>query len=343
MIFMTQEEKQIPKLILDAEYLSKIFEQRIRDIDRQGEKLLQIRSYRIKSHFDDKFFHYVIQNNLTIGIRGGLRRRYKVFCVAFSGHGRRQMFQVIELVHKNGFDRGGVAVPRPLWYIEELMSFFYVGVPGQNLLEHIKNGDVNYNLFSKIGAGLFNLHNIKVKNRVFGLKWHDFSMNYLDPTGILERGYNQDKVLARRVKEQLKELKSIYKKIIDDKYVLSHGDFHPENVIVHEFKHNKAIMIDFSESCFAPAYYDMASFLQQLEFMSRSYITREQYQKLEGIFLRGYWGEAPINAKMMAKINLYKSWTTLKSVVYFMIFEDEVNMGSAEYLLRKSREYIEGR
>ena len=35
MIFMTQEEKQIPKLILDAEYLSKIFEQRIRDIDRQ--------------------------------------------------------------------------------------------------------------------------------------------------------------------------------------------------------------------------------------------------------------------------------------------------------------------
>lgn len=338
---MTEAEKQIPNLIKKPEYLKKVFGNRIKDIDSEGRGILKMISYPIKSYLDDKFFHYVTQHHLTIEIKGGLRRRYRIYGVAFSNHGRKQMFHLLKLIYQSGFNQGSITVPRPLWYIEEIMSLFYVGAPGHNLLEHIKNNDVNHSLFGKIGAGLFQLHNIKIKEQEFKLKPHDFSMDYLDPTGVLAREYNRDKQIGQEVKRRFQALRKTHKKLIKDRLVLSHGDFHPENVIAHEFKPNRAAIIDFSEACLAPVYYDIASFLQQLEFMSRGYISRRQYQKLELSFLRGYWGETLISDRMMTKINLYKSWTALKSVVYFMIFKDETNQRFAEYLLRKSKEYAQ--
>lgn len=339
---MTKQEKQIPDLITNPDYLENFFNGHITDIDRHGQQVVQLRCYKIKQYLDNQFFHYVLQNNLTIELKNGLRRRYKIFCVSFSGHKRRQMYQVLDLAYHHGFDQGAAIVPRPLWYVNHLMAAFYVGVPGQNFLEHLKNGNLNFKLAKELGRGLLQLHQIKIKPHNLSLSKHSFSLDYLDPTTVLDRDYNKKTKMAGDVKQQFKNLKAIYKKLIDDKPVLSHGDFHPENVIVHEFKNNKLAIIDFSETCLAPVYYDIASFLQQMEFMTRSYITPGQYAKLERAFLTGYWNEVIINDQMQAKINLYKSWTALKSAVYFMIFEDQVNQGFAKYLLRRSQEFREG-
>ncbi|MFH1890657.1 MAG: phosphotransferase [Candidatus Kuenenbacteria bacterium] len=341
---MTNKEKKIPDLITSSEYIRKIFEKRIKDIDKRAVKVLDVKSYIIKRHVSEDFFHFVIQNNVTLKINKGLRRRYQIFAVSFSGHGRRKMYQILELAFRDGFNKGMVVMPRPLWYIDDLMSAFYVGIPGDNFLEHIKNGHIDLNCIKKIAKGLFQLHQIKMSGaeaqNFVPLRKHKFSWDYLDPTDILDREHNVSSKFVLEIRKQFKSLKTVFKEIMDSNISLSHGDFHPENVIVNKFNSKQVALIDFSEACLAPIYFDIASFLQQLHFMTRSYLTEKQYASMEKAFLSAYFGEVIITPKMKAKINLYKAWTALKSTVYFMIFDDEVNRGFAEYLLKKSKEYL---
>jgi thiamine kinase-like enzyme len=336
---MTHAEKQIPKLINNKEYLFNFLNSRIRDIDPDGVKLLRLNSQAVKAHFDDKFFHYVIFNNLTFKNKQGLRKRCIVLCISFSGHGRLKMYQALELVYQNGFSKGSVIVPQPLWYSRELMAAFYKGIPGDNLLEHIKNGYLNLNTIKKIASGLSRLHNIK-KPRSLKLKKHNFSPIFLDSSNVINRPHNLDTQLAWDVLEQFKKLKKAKKKLIKkESYVFSHGDFHPENIIVNKFDNNQLTIIDFSEVCLAPVYYDIASFLQQLGFMAESYLSPQEHQEIEYIFLTTYFNRKTIDKDIQERINLYKSWTALKSTVYFMIFEDKINRNFAEHLLTQSEDF----
>lgn len=332
-------QNKIFNLITDKNYLEDLFNKHIADIDQDGFKVLRIQSYYIKQHIDSNFFHFVIQHNIAIETRKNIRRRYKIYCVSFSHHERRKMFQVLQLAYAHGFDKGDVIVPRPLWYIDELMAAFYVGVPGENLLEHIKNGYSSLNTIRKISQGLSNFHGI-APPKSFKLTRHNFSPKYLDPTNIINRPYNRNTRLATEVVVQYKKLKIAYKKIINkNEYYLSHGDFHPENVIVNKFNNRQIALIDFSEVGLAPVYFDIGSFLQQLQFMTLNYLTPEQYQQIEYIFCSTYFNKKKLPLEIKNKLNLYKSWTALKSTVYFMIFEDEINRNFARYLLTQSEDF----
>jgi len=336
---MTKKEKQIPDLITSSEYIRKIFEKGLKDIDSQAVKILDVKSYTIKRHVGNDFFHFVIQNNVTLQTKKGLRRRYQIFTVSFSNHGRRKMYQILELAFKNGFDKGRVVIPKPLWYVEDLMSAFYIGIPGDNFLEHIKNNNIDKSSVRKIAQGLYKFHQMKPGSEI-KLTKHSLSWEDLDPTDVLKREYNVQTKMVKEIKKQYEVLRKVYKNIVDDDFLLSHGDFHPENVIINRFDSKQVALIDFSEGCLAPIYFDIASFLQQLHFMTRSYLTEKQFASMEKVFLSSYFGEVEIEKKMMARIHLYKAWTALKSTVYFMIFEDEINRGFAEYLLKRSKEYF---
>ena len=212
-----------------------------------------------------------------------------------------------------------------------------LGIPGDNLLEHIKNNYINLNTVGKIAKAILKLHSIK-PNKI-KLAKHKFSLDYLDPTNVLSFEHNRETKLAEAIIRQFKYLGTMHKKIISDKYFLSHGDFHPENVIINQYNNRQVAIIDLSEVCLAPIYYDIASFLQQLEFMSRSYVTEKEYKKIERVFLESYFNKLEISQEIKNKINLYKSWTALKSTVYFMIFTDQINHNFAEFLLTKSEEF----
>jgi len=334
---MTEQERQIPSLISNQAYLIGLFNARLKEIDQRGVKVLRLNCHFIKSHCDDNFFHFVIQNDLTYKVETGVRRRCRIFCVSFSGQARRKMYQVLKLVYEQGFHQGDVIVPRPLWYSDELMAAFYLGVPGENLLEHIKNGYFDLSTIQTIALGLLKLHNIKPTKDI-KLKKHAFSPVFLDPTNVINRAYNKDTNLAHEVLIQFSKLQNLYQTIIKDQAVFSHGDFHPENVIINTFNNRQLVIIDFSEVTLAPVYYDIASFLQQFEFMTRNYLTPEEYSNTEYIFLSTYFNCKKIPQEIQNKINLYKSWTALKSAVYFMIFDDQVNRRFAEGLLTQSED-----
>ena len=216
---MTDKEKKIPNLITSADYLKDLFSQRIKDIDPRAVKILHIGSHSIKKHLDEKFFHYVILNNIVVKMENGLRKRYKILAISFSGDGRKKMYQALELVYKNGFNKGEIVVPRPLWYVGSLMAAFYVGIPGDNLLEHIKNNYINLNTVGKIAKAILKLHSIK-PNKI-KLAKHKFSLDYLDPTNVLSFEHNRETKLAEAIIRQFKYLGTMHKKIISDKYFLS--------------------------------------------------------------------------------------------------------------------------
>ena len=334
---MTEKEKQIPKLLTNHEYMVKLFNSRLFDIDHKALKVLNLNFYIIKEHLGKKFFHYVVYHKLTLKTNTGLRKRYTILCISFSNHGRRRMYQALELAYQNGFDKGQIIVPKPLWYVEELMAAFYIGVPGDNLLEYVKNGYLNMVIVKRLAHGLSRLHNILSFKKI-KLKKHNFSPIFLDPTNVINRSYNKQTQLAKEVIKQFKLLKVIKKKLGKDRHAFAHGDFHPENVIVNKFNNNQLAIIDFSEVCLAPIYYDIASFLQQFEFMTSSYLEPQEYEQAEYIFLSTYFNRQRLDKNIKNKINLYKSWTALKSSVYFMIFEDDANHRFAEQLLTKSED-----
>ncbi len=336
---MVLQEKDIPNLILNKEYLKDVLNQRLKDIDSRAEKITKISSHKVKGIQKENFFHYVLFNHVTLKTTDNLRKRYIVMCISFSGHGRKKMFQALELAYQRGFNQGTVQVPRPLWYVDELMAVFYVGVPGENLLEFIKNGYLELEHIQTIAQGLSKLHTLSADS--LKLKRHSFTENYLDPTNVVNRPYNRDAKLAKDVLTHFDKLKKYQQKIISHHEIaLSHGDFHPENIIINKFNNQQFYIIDFSEVCLAPIYFDIASFLQQIEFMAYDYIDADEYKKIEYTFLSSYFDLQTIDQHIMDRINLYKSWTSLKSTVYFMIFKDEANRRFAEYLLTRSEDFL---
>ncbi|HOZ36453.1 MAG TPA: phosphotransferase [bacterium] len=323
----------------DSQYFLDIFNERLKLIDSRAVKILFHQFFYIKRHAGADFFHYVIEHRLTLELKSGLKIRRKIYTISFSNNIRRPMYQVMSLVYKNSFSAGPVVVPKPLWYEETTMTLFYLGIPGDTLLEHLKNGHLDFDYFKKIAQALRRLHATKFPPGAF--KIHDFSLGYLDPTSVLARPQNMEDPLKAELLEQLKKLEQLQAKTVKEKLVLSHGDFHPENVIVNRFNSAELAIIDLSEVCLAPRFYDLASFLLQLKLMSLGYLEPRVYAQIEKIILTSYFHQSKINPAALAQINLYKAWTALKNAVYSMIFIEEHNRHYARYLISLSREFSE--
>ena len=327
--------KNIPVLLDDHQYFFNLFQKKLKQIDAQAVKLLFHQFFYIKRHVASDFFHYFIEHRLTLELKHGLKIRRKVYAISFSDHGRKKMYQAMVLAYEHKFGQGEAVVPKPLWYEEETMTLFYLGVPGDSLLEHLKNGHLDLDNIKKVAHALKNLHAIKTPKNIFG--GHEFSLRHLDPTNILERSYNLGDPLKPEIIKQLAVLNSLKGKIIQEKNVFSHGDFHPDNIIINRFNSSQIVFIDFSEVCLAPPYYDIASFLEQLEFMSLGYLDRRRCRQVENFFLAAYFGDKKLTPELVAKINLYKSLITLKNSVYALIFTDIHERHYAGYLVQLSQ------
>ncbi len=324
-------------LLDNDQYFFQLFAKHLKEINPLAEKVLFHQLFFIKRHVGDDFLHYVVEHRLTLALKNGLKTKCRVYSISFSGHGRRSMYQAMSLVYGNKFGSGEVVVPKPLWYEEKTMSFFYLGIPGDTLLEHLKNGHFNLDYFKKITRALRRLHTTKSPAGIF--KTHEFSLNYLDPTAVLSRPQNNHDPMKAAILKQLANLSHLKAEFIKDKNILSHGDFHPENIIIDKFNSDRLAFIDFSEICLAPCYYDLASFLLQLRLMSLGYLDAKTYRQIEKTILRYYFGETKLSAEVTRGLHLYQAWTALKSAIYSMIFIEEHNRHYAAYLISLSVEF----
>ena len=77
---MTKKEREIPKLILNYDYIINFFNSKIKEIDRQAHSVAKLEIWPIKKHIDDVFFHLVVLYSLTFFLQDGSRKRYRVYC-----------------------------------------------------------------------------------------------------------------------------------------------------------------------------------------------------------------------------------------------------------------------
>ena len=321
---LTEQEKHIPQTILDKEYMTEFFNKHGKDIDGRIDKVAKMDIYPIKKHIDDVYFHLVNLYAITFFLKDGSRKRFKIFSSAFSGNKREKMFNVLKLAYDNGFKNGKILVPRPLWYINELEVLFYVGVPGDNLLEHIKNGAKVKEVIKKAGKFLANFHPLKPQE--FQLQNCEFNWLHFDPTGILKLDKNVNHKFTKQILDYYKILESYFKKLDSTTFEISHGDFHPENIIINHFDTSQIVIIDFSETCLAPLAFDLGSFLQQLRYMSLAYdVSGEKYKAWQKIFLHTYFTERKIELtpEITNQINLFQARTALKSAIYYMVYKNQ--------------------
>jgi len=216
---------------------------------------------------------------------------------------------------------------------EEIKDYIYLAADNGTYINLNKDDLDN---IKKVARGLKYLHGIKTPTGFFSE--HEFSLRYIDPTDVLNRSYNLGDPLKPEIIAQLSKLNSLKEDLLPkDKAVFSHGDFHPDNIIINRFDSSQLVFIDLSEVCLAPAYYDIASFLEQFELMSLGYLERRFCRQAEKIFLAAYFGDKKITLELLAKVNLYKSLIALKNSVYTMIFTDIHERHYAGYLVQLSQ------
>ncbi|MFH1457289.1 MAG: aminoglycoside phosphotransferase family protein [Patescibacteria group bacterium] len=337
---MEDKIQKIPKNLLNKEYIKKLFNSKIKDINIDAKNISEIIVYPIKERYNKRNFHLVIMYNLILNTKNKLQKKCKVVCSAHSSKSRKKMFEAMELIYKKGFDKGQITLPKPLWYITDLKSIFYIGIEGHNILENIKKGkDVFINL-KRSAEFLAKLHQIKIPKKI-NLEKYFFDWKFLDPANILNLPKNKKNPLVKQIYKQYKMIKEKFKEVNKIKGELSHGDFHLENILIPKGEHEKITILDFSEVCIAPFTYDIGSFLQQLHFMSFGYVSNETYQTWKGEILNDYLKirKIKLNQNIINQINLFRAWLALRSAIYFLGFDvdNEIN---PDFLVKQVNYYL---
>jgi len=100
-------------------------------------------------------------------------------------------------------------------------------------------------------------------------------------------------------------------------------------------------MIDLTDVCLGDPMIDLGTFLQQFDFMGHNFISRKKMNKYKDYFIKIYFNKEikNINIKYINRINLYQSWTALRTSVFLFYMKDVNN--PVFNLLKDSNKYLQ--
>lgn len=309
------------KKLLRKRFMLEFFNSRLRELGEIERPLEKIKIYPIKDHFGDDFTHIVCFYKLYFA---GGEKPLNIIGAAHSDGSRAKIYKRQKYIYKHGFDSKEFRVPRPLFYEPSFKAMFYVALPGGNLYSRICRKDYQTVFWAmpRVAVWLAKFHKLKM-NKSDYLK-NQLSLKTLDPVDILGRKSE----LALKYKKEIlglyKELKKFEKDILSEPRrhsTVVHGDMHAENVIVSKKGEQRSLaVIDFSEIRVAPPIYDVASFIQQIESMSKGHFSGEQIKKLQQEFLRAYLATSgkKLTASIKNQLHLYIAWVSLRGAIFFI-------------------------
>lgn len=156
------------------------------------------------------------------------------------------------------------SIPRPVDYIEEIDAMFYEELRGDNFLNNLERMSEKERRSHLVAAG-------KILRRI-----HEIDVNKVDKesnryNSFLENimsSINKDSFaeIQKRDPEFYLKLKNVYDIIVAfennllsrAKLVISHGDFHPANLIINEA--GEIGLVDFNDVTIAPKTRDIGGF-----------------------------------------------------------------------------------
>lgn len=331
--------------LLDENFALNLFKKEILPLYPEYSAIDKINIQPIKNNIWSATYHVVIKYRAVFSDGRGKTKILSLYCTAHSNESRLDSFEASTFLWQNGFNRGNLTMPRPLFYSEEFNGFFYQGIKGDNLyhLIRLKNLPAVENVTVKAAAWFAKLHrlpadkarnfncsNSRIETVVPGMncalaKVEKFYPRYYE---ICRLAYE---IADRREKEFFSSTGRRW---------LIHGDAHPENVI--SVSKNKIGLIDFTDICLSDFARDIGTFLQQLGFMAKSGIKDPtRVEKLKQLFLNRYLENAGLNLdeSLRKRIAAYYQWTALRTAIYFLLKEKSEPERAHGLLIKISRDF----
>jgi len=162
------------------------------------------------------------------------------------------------------------------------------------------------------------------------------------PEKFIKDFYNDNQQQGQIVDElfqQMQKDENRFNKTI--KKTLIYGDNHPENIIIRDLKADYLEMIDFTDVALGDPMIDLGTFLQQFDFMGHNFISREKMNDYKTFFVENYFQQSfsQIKIDYLNRINLYQSWTALRSATFLFYMKDVEN--PILDLLHDSQNYLQ--
>jgi len=315
----------IIKQLFDQQFVIKYLEKRILHRYPEFTDIKKITIHPYKDLIWEETYHVVIEYKTTFTTKVGRTKNLPIICTAHSEEPRKNVYRALKFLWDNGFAKGNLTIPHPLFYSNRFRATFYRGVKGRNLYQFIKENNRKEiekiviqaaRWFAKLHnlpitkAKNFNKANSRIKTVIPGVKYilasvkKDFPRYY----PFFKQAYQI----------MLAEEKKFFAST--EKRWLIHGDAHPENII--KMSDKKIAVIDFTDICLADYARDLGTFLQQLEFMVQRKIGDKNYIALiKKTFLENYLDDAKIDLDddLEQRINNYFNWTALRTATFFLL------------------------
>lgn len=331
--------------LFDEEFVIAFFKKRVLPHYPEFVGIKSIETKAHKDHIWDETYHVVLEFKTVFVNRDGKTKKLPIFCAAHSEEPRKNLYKAQKYLWDNGFSKGYLRSPRPLFYSNKFRAAFYRGAEGRNFYQYIRenNRDEIKNLLPKIASWFYKLHllptegainfnkeNSRIETAIPGKNEIISLLSYRYPhyKHIFEKFYE---VFIKQEKEFLKST---------DKRWLIHGDAHPENVIKVGSK--KISMIDFNDMCLSDFARDLGCFLQQFEYMAMRKIgDREFIDQMKDLFLDSYLKEAKIkiDKDLQSRIDNYYNWTMARTAI-FILLKNNPEPEKAEDLVKRLSQNI---
>jgi len=324
--------------LLDPIYVKNFFTKELLPRVPEMVEIKNVSVEPIKKNIWRTTYHVVFRFITTFINEAGQEEIWPIYCTAHSSEPRESVHEALNFLWQANFSQGGLTVPRPLFYSPEFRAAFYRGMEGKLLYHSIKEKN-----FSEIEAGI-------TKSAAWFAKLHSL------PTKNVKNFNPQNSRIATAVpgREQIlkktgalyPEYLKIYERLYhlftlrEDSFLdsserlwLTHGDAHPENVVLTA--DHKLAMIDFTDLCLSDFARDLGTFLQQLDYMAKHKTNDLVYtEKIKKLFLNSYleFAKIKMDESLEARINNYYFWTALRTASFFL-FKHDAQPESARPLL----------
>ncbi len=313
--------------LLDENFVVQLFNKQILPQYPEFFGIKRIGHSLIKDNIWASTYHVVIEYQTDFIDSENKIHTLPIYCTAHSDEPRLNSFEALVFLWQNGFNKGKLTIPKPLFYSSDFNAFFYQGIEGKNLYQYIRAKDTDAvrsitvkaaSWFAKLHhlsalaskAKNFNPLNSAIETIIPGMK------NALDKVKTQEPRYFE---ICRQSYEIINQKEKNFLSSTEKRWLI-HGDAHPENVIMID--KNKIGVIDFTDICLADYARDLGAFSQQLEFMMfRKIGDQTEIEKTKQLFLKSYFKNAKItpDSGLMERIGNYYNWTALRTAIFFLL------------------------
>jgi len=313
--------------LLEQPYVLNLFKKKVLPKYPEFKDIKKIKFNLIKDNIWTSTYHVVIKYQTVFITHENKLKTLPIYCSAHSEELRQNSYKALKFLWKNGFNKGNLTIPKPLFYLSDFNAFFYQGLSGENLYQYIRERNIEAieSIVIKAAAWLAKLHGLSSSAK------NEKNFNPINSlietvvpgmTKILIKVQNHEPRYMEVCREAYKIINQKEKDFLGStkQRWLIHGDAHPENVI--GISKNKIGIIDFTDICLADFARDLGTFLQQLEFMmTRKIEDKLLVEKIKQLFLTNYFKNAKITLddNLQKRIDNYYNWTALRTAIFFLL------------------------